>query len=354
MPNKKRSSEDIADKALARAKALKEVSEQNVRKQLMESFAPQLKKMISQQILEMEDDDLEMDDLEEGEGEGDDIDPEDLEDLENALEEDGGEGDDEDGDGHVEVPTDEVPVEDEPVEDEDLDEEVDDYEDLEEESDEDFLAELQSILEEDDMDDEEADDDMESLEESAKEDDEDEINEVEGKKNGDSYEQDAPPEGAHTEKYESADGGSYTEDGEGKKGDHTEKFENLVKENRKLRRALSEINNSLNETVLDEYKTSKFKSIVEGRKLTETAKLKVMRAIDEGKSEKEVDRISSVFESTLPKSSKKKRAIKESKGGRNSSIRKPRGKSKINENASGNSGNEFQWANRLAHLSGIE
>lgn len=344
MNKNKKSSEDIADKAIAKAKAMKEVSEQNVRKQLMESFAPQLKKMISQSILDIEDDDIDLDEEydddemyeEEGDDdEGDDIDAEDLEDLEDALEEGDDDGDGDGDDEDFEVPAD--------PEGEDGEEASDDHE----ESDEDFLAELKALLEDDDgEEDEDEDDDAEGggivdehsitnmSEGSGDDEDEDEddaIKETEGKQNGDSYKQDASS------------------------GVETKKYEAIVAENRKLKEALQEIDKNLNETVLDEYKTRKFTSVIRGRKLSETAKLKVMRAIDEGKSEKEVNRISSVFETTLPKSSKRNKRISESKvkGGRNSSIRKPKSKKKsINENSSnGNKG--FGWANRLADLAGV-
>lgn len=334
MPNKRQSTEDIAEKAIAKAKALTELNEQKVRKQLMESFAPQLKKMISQSLLELEDEDLEMEEGEDEEmyEEEDGVDPEDLEDLENALEE--GEDEDEFEDEPVEMV-------DDPEEDfddaEEMEEASDDYEELEEESEEDFLAELQSLLEEEDEDEEP---------------EEEVIQEMEGKQHGDSYKSDAPS--TDVKKFESNDGGSHTQK-DGGTTHHTKKYEAVVAENKKLKDALKEITSSLNESVLDDYKTTKFKSIVEGRKLTETAKLKVMRAIDEGKSEKEVDRITSVFETTLPKSSKKSHRISESsvKGGRNSSIKKPRSKRKaVNESTNNNSG--FEWANRLAQLADVK
>jgi hypothetical protein len=356
---KKTKDEQIAESVIRDAKRFKAIMEQNLKAQLMESMGPQFKSALANSILEMDDDEddekeilHDEDDVNENYDEVNEDDDavlsdDDLRDLESALNEEETEEE-----SYEEEVVDESAASDAVADDlsEASDEEVDD----------DFLKELESFLnEEEDIVDDELDalDDMDSGEEE-----EEEVL-SEGAEGDDSYSDKAAP--SDLEKFEKTQSkNSGKKANEGAEGDDSysdkaapsdlEKFENgLVAENRRLKEAINKLHKSLRESILDEAKTSEFSRIVRTHNLTESAKIRVLNAIDAAKNEKQLKEISAALTKALPR--KEKARVNEAKKfakGKASSAKAP--KKAVNEGRVNNTTPKFEaWAQRAAELADI-
>lgn len=363
--NQKTHAEKLVESVLAHAKTLKKVTEDSIRKDLSESFSPQIKKAISQHLAEMEDFDMEDDEeiLDENEEY-----EEDFVADEEILEEE---------DVEQEVEFDMSTEEDDVVA--DVEDDLEDVEELEEGSGkyeaDDFMKELQSLLEEDEMEDEMEDEDF--MQEGTETDDEDEDRLDEMHTEEFNQEHDELKEGnpEYTEEKrglkESTDGGSYN----GKETDKNHAYAQgneskknhayeMKAENRKLKESLVKMQRQFEALALDVLRKDEFKAIV-GRfpQLNESAKLKVASTLDTGKNERQIKAISETLNKTFQSVYGKGKSVKESatprrrsSAGKASAVRTMKKSPKTireNRQSSGQIINEG-LANRWAQLAGID
>lgn len=365
--NKKSSAEKLAEELLIEADQLRQITENTVREQLAGMFAPNVKKAMSQVIMEGKGYKNE----EEHDGE-EELSNDDLEDLERALEEgdddeweeeelseeDGGEGAD------SEDVSDEEWDEEEDMDEADYSDEIEgedeeDAEDLEEgdgigsvdAEDYDFIEELREILEAEDEEEEDVDfDDLEDLDEG---------------EDGGSYTEKAPKvkmdeeEGGESEGGEEAedldegeDGGSYTEKAPKVKMD--EDMEKILDENKRLKSSLRKAIKSMKEATLDSKKMEVIDRIIEERQVSDKGRIRITSAIDKAKNERDLVVLESTIKRQYPKRKKsvkesKKRSLANKSRSQKSTRKSKKAEETINENKTIGGG----FADRLAEIAGI-
>lgn len=336
MATKRNSIDKQIDKLFVHADTLKKLAEENIKKELVESFSPNIKKAIANKISEGFDlgDDLEED---YGMFEDDDVETPDDAEMDAEMPVDDVEAGAEDMEVEP-VATDDTEMGDysDDASDEEMVEEGED-EDLDdipmEESDEDeFLRELASILEgdDDDSDDEvEAEVEDEPSEETELEESEDmEMDEdyAEWKKNikptiknpydmneNEDFEMDEAEDMELDEDY--AEWKKNVKPSIKKPYDMNEskkrvnrkpiatkpqsELNKLIAENRKLRKALDSMDRSTSEIILDLAKKNAYKDIVNAHNLKESTKLHVLTSIDDARNEREVESIAKGLKKVL-------------------------------------------------------
>jgi hypothetical protein len=254
----KTNNKDLLRESILKASQTKKAVEEIIRAQLLESLSPSVRNVLNSSLAEM-----------------DDFDAEDLD--ENAEEE--------------VVDFEETPEE-EVVADEFSEEEVvEEGEDVSSDEEE-FLRELQSVLESDDEeitpDEEEVVTDEEVIEENEKSDDDEDLDKV--------------------------------EEANSKGGE--ENFKKVVSENKKLRREIdelkkgvSEISKMLSESSLDVKRTDVYNRILKLTRLSETQKLRVMKQLDKANSITELKKLEESYSALFRKAPVKKVASKKVNGG---------------------------------------
>lgn len=357
--NKKRksSAEKLAEELLIEADQLRQITESIVREQLAGMFAPNVKKAMSQVIMEgkgykneneegeeeLSDDDLE--DLERALEEGDDEDEWEEEEL---SEEDGGDSEEVSDDEWEEEDLDEADYSDEiDDEGEDMDDELEEGADVGSVDDEDydFIEELREILEAEDEEEEDVDlDDLEDLDES---------------EDGHSYSEKAPKvkmdEGEDDEEAEDLDegedGGSYTEKAPKVKMD--EDMEKILDENKRLKSSLRKAIKSMKEATLDSKKMEVIDRIIEQRQVSDKGRIRITSAVDKAKNERDLIVLESTIKRQYPK---RKKSVQESKKrslANKSRSQKVAKKSKKAEGINENKTIGGSYADRLAQIAGI-
>ena len=286
---------NIARKALIEAKRLKKGSEELITQQIVESLSPQIKNQISKMVSEMDDFDEDDDYVEEGKDE-----VEDETDFESDF------SDEEEGEEYVEEGDDEEYEEDYSEEESGSKEEVDDEDEefIEETIDdaevEDFINQLESYLKEEeqagDEEDIEADDlDVEDI-------DEDEDRDGEVPTDEDDDDEDYIKELEDWLRLDGIDEGS-----DGKDSKYKMKYESLKKD-------FSDMYKILKETSLDVERSRIYQEIATAKKITESKKLSLMKALDNASSSKELKRVQESFNLAWDnKSTKKRKPVSESK-----------------------------------------
>jgi hypothetical protein len=370
--NQKTHAEKLVESVLAHAKTLKKVTEDSIRKDLSESFSPQIKKAISQHLAEMED--FDMEDDEEILDENEDYEEDFVTDDELLEDEDVEETP---VDMDVDMESDEDFATDDVVADVEMD--MEDVEELEETSGgseaDDFMKELQSLLEEDEMEDYE-EDEFDELNEDTHTDEFDQEHSELKEMHTEEFDQEhsALNERKGRKMRESKDGGAYNGKetdknhayAQGNESKKNHAYEMKV-ENQKLKESLNKMRRQFEALALDVLRKDEFKAIVSRYpQLNESAKLKVASTLDTGKNERQIKAISETLNKTFQSvyGSNRKPSVKTESvstkrrnvAGKSSSIR-PMKKSAKSLQERTNKGGQIiteGLANRWAQLAGID
>jgi hypothetical protein len=383
MATKRNRTDDGVRNILANSDLLIKLAEENIKKELVESFSPQIKKAIAGKISEGFDLD---DDLEEGYGMFEDDDMEATDDAEMEVDADVETGEDMEVEPVATGDTEMGDYSDD-ASDEDSMEEADELDDLPmEESDEDeFLRELANILEADDDDmgdDEEVEVEEEPMEEGTDYDNLDEAEDMEMDEDYAEWKKNIKPTIKTPYDMNEAEEMELDEDyaewkknvkpsikkpydmNESKKAvrksNTDSEMNRILAENRKLRNALNTLNKNTSEIILDLAKKNAYKDIVNTHNLKESTKLHVLTSIDDAKSEREVSAIAGSLKKVLRSQLKEaNRNVAPKNQGRNrllankNDIKVKRTVKESVEKKSNQIINE-SWVNRLVELADIK